>query len=225
MLDQGLDINRGTNEMVKGFPDLFRDNTVAVLNEVAAKAPAMITHLIVKYHLDVNASDACGGLNELATKLIYYPGPGSPLNYAITYSNVPAAKTLLEHGASIGSAWRIAVNGKNKAALQLLLDAGTDPSDALGAAIIEDYLDGVQLCLEYGGDVAKGDLCDKQRMTDDPTYYKGMSKEVRELLDEWRCVSHLCVLLVVLTHLRSKQEKNTEPSLESGVAKMDLDHQ
>lgn len=104
-------------------------------------AVAMITHLITVYHFDVNASDECGGLNEL-------PQWGSPLNYAMQFSNLPAAETLLKYGADIGDACRVPIASKNTPIVKLLLDNGADPSEALGNAIVNDYLEGCQLCLE-----------------------------------------------------------------------------
>lgn len=134
LLDQGLNINLGGNRTLKGRDKLYRDNTVAVLNEAAAsgdidlfdhlvargakpprsnalhhatrckdsnKVVAMISHLIEKYDLDVNADPRCGGLNELVE---FDYSPGSPLNCAVAASNVAAADTLIKYGANIGNA-------------------------------------------------------------------------------------------------------------------------
>jgi hypothetical protein len=57
----------------------------------------MIAHLVDVHHLDVNASDSCGGLNELVE---WQDSPVSPLNYAVTYSNLPAVETLFKYNAT-----------------------------------------------------------------------------------------------------------------------------
>ncbi|RFU24592.1 hypothetical protein B7463_g11747, partial [Scytalidium lignicola] len=188
LFDQGLDINRGGNNMLKGPDRVYGDNTVAVLNQVAVKgdidlfdhlvtrgarplhsnalhhatrsnnAVAMITHLIVTYHLDVNAEDTCGGLNQ---PVMWDVTPGFPLNYAITYNNIPAAEVLLKYSANIRDACEIAIHKRNISAVKLLLDAGADPSKSLGTAITNDYLEAAQLCLEHGGDIAIGEARDK----------------------------------------------------------------
>lgn len=129
---------------MKGRNKLYRDNTVAILNEAAAsgdidffdhlvargaipswsnalhhasrcsdsvKVVAMIRHLVKKYDLDVNADPSCGGLNELVE---IEGSPGPPLNYAVTAFNLPAANTLLECGAKIGNAKRLARSSEMK---------------------------------------------------------------------------------------------------------------
>lgn len=213
LLDQGLDINRGGNTFLPGANTVFRDNTVAVLNEVAAygdinlfdhlvargakpsqsnaihhaassrNAVAMITHLVEEYHMDVNAKDGCGGLNEL---VMWHVTPTFPLKYAIRASNLPAAEVLLKYGANVVDACASAIIYKYTPAVKLLLDNGADPSENLGHAITKDYFEGVQLCLEYGGDIATGELYDKNRAAMDPEHYNGMSSEMRKLLDKWK---------------------------------------
>ena len=83
----------------------------------------MISYLIKMHHLDVNGSDQCGGLNEL-DRCNFTDSLGSPLNYAIKWSNLAAIETLLKCGAEIGGAWVWAIMKENKPALKLLLDAG-----------------------------------------------------------------------------------------------------
>ena len=212
LLDQGLDINGGGNRTLKGTDKVYRDNIVAVLNATAAygdtnlfdhlvargakpfqsnalhnasrsnNAVAMITHLIDTYHLDVNAGDECGGLNELVK---WNVTPGCPLNYAVTASNLPAAQTLLNYGANIGDSCGVAIKYQNTPAVKLLLDAGADPSDSLVNAITTDYLEGAQLCLEHGGEIVKGEERDKMVAGLGGTY-TGISGEMRKLLDEWK---------------------------------------
>lgn len=144
LLDQGLDINAGGNRSLKGRDKLYRDNTVAVLNETAAagdielfdylvsrgakpsqsnalhhavgckdaaKGVAMISHLIDTYHLDVNADDSCGGLNELVQ---YSMHSGSPLYCAVTSGNVAAAGVLLKNGARSGKFGGLAEDSEMK---------------------------------------------------------------------------------------------------------------
>jgi ankyrin repeat protein len=66
----------------------------------AVKATAMITHLIETYHLDPNASDSCGGLNELANLPGGFGDPyRDPLNHAVSKGNLPAVEALLNFGA------------------------------------------------------------------------------------------------------------------------------
>jgi len=71
----------------------------------ANKVVAMISHLIKKCDLDVNADTSCGGLNEF---LEFEPSPGSPLNHAVIASNAAAADALLRYGAKIGVAEKLA---------------------------------------------------------------------------------------------------------------------
>jgi hypothetical protein len=212
LLDQGLDINGPGNDTLKGVDKLYRDNTVSVLNEAAAygdielfdylvargakpsrsnalhnasgskNSVVMITHLIDTYHLDVNAGDECGGLNELVK---WNTTPGSPLNYAIQASNTSAAEVLLKYSAKIGHACEFAIKYQNPPAVKLLLDAGADPSEGLGNAITSDYFEGAQLCLEHGGDIAIGEARDKM-VAGLGGRYTGMSSEMRKLLDEWK---------------------------------------
>jgi hypothetical protein len=210
LLDQGIDINGGTNEIMPGVDRLYRDHTVAVLNQAAAvgdielfdhlvargakpsrsnalhkaacskNAPAMITHLIEKYNLDVNADDGCGGVNEL----VEWHTTGSPLNYAASRSNIPAIETLLKYGANIGGAYQFAIKNKNTPTVKLFLDSGVDPSECLGSAIINDHLEAARLCLEYGGDIAVGEAHEKM-VAGIGGVNTVMGSEMRKLLDEW----------------------------------------
>jgi hypothetical protein len=120
----------------------------------SSNAVAMITHLINTYHLDVNASDACGGLNELVRWDIT---PVYPLKNAVSAANLLAAKVLLKYGAENRDACGIAIHKKNTPTLSLLLDAGADSSKTLGDTITNDYLEGAILCLEHTGDIAIGE--------------------------------------------------------------------
>lgn len=214
LLDQGLDINGPTNDTVKGADRSYRDNTIVVLNAAAAhgdidlfdhlvsrgakpphsnalhnaarskNAVAMITHLVETYHLDVNASDACNGLNELDL-VGFIDTPKYTLNYALRACNTPAAEILLKYGARIGQALSYAISSQEISAVKLLLDAGADASDGLCDAIVSDYLEVAQLCLEHGGDIATGEAKD-QFVAGFGGSYTGMSNEMRDLLDGWK---------------------------------------
>lgn len=213
LLDHGLDINNGCDDFtLYGREKSYYDHTVAVLNKAAGRgdielfdqlvargakpsrsialhnaacsqnAGAMITHLIEKYDFDVNADDGCGGLNELVQ---WNVTPKFPLSYAASMSNLPAIETLLKYGALVGEAWSYAIKHKNASVLKLLLDAGADASKSLAVAITKDYLEGARLCLEYGGDIAAGEVRDKM-VAGFGDSYTGMSSEMRKLLDEWK---------------------------------------
>lgn len=212
LLDQGLDINAGGNRILQGADKAYRNNTVEVLNRAAAlgdielfdylvtrgarpkrsnalhnatrskDAVSMITHLVNTYHLDVNAEDSCGGLNELVE---WESTPGSPLNYAVKASNVPAVETLLNFGARIEDALGVAVGNEEIEIVRILLDAGADPSEGLGYAVVKDYFEGARLCLEHGGDVTKGEERDRL-VAGLGGMYTGMSSGMRKLLDEWK---------------------------------------
>ncbi|KAH8803451.1 ankyrin repeat-containing domain protein [Xylogone sp. PMI_703] len=214
LLDHGLDINRrGNRELVRGHNKEYGDRTVAVLDLAAAKgnidlfdylvargakfaqsnalvratasqnAAAMITHLVDTYHFDVNASDECGGLNEQAPWIVT---PVYPLNYAVTYDNIPAIETLLKYGADIQWADSIAIGKKNIPALKLLLEAGADPSRNLCYTIRKDFLEGAQLCLEYGGDITLAKVYyEEEEAKYNHTDFE-MSNEMEKLLDEWK---------------------------------------
>lgn len=196
--------------------EICRDDTVAVLNRAAGRgdielfdnlvargakpsrsnalhraacsnnATAMITHLVEKFDLDVNADDGCGGLNKL---IKWRETPRYPLGYAVSRSNIPAIETLLKYGAKVDIGvgfcpYTYAIKNKNAFALMLLLDAGVDASKSLASAILKDYLEGARLCLEYGGDIAVGEARDKM-VAGISGNYTGMTSEMRKLLDEW----------------------------------------
>ena len=214
LLDQGLEINGPSNRTLKCTDDTFlRDNTVEVLNRAATigdidlfdhlvargakpsqsnalhnasrseNAVAMITHLINTYHLDINASESCGGLNKLDQWATEW---GPPLYYAIIYSNLPAAEVLLNYGAEIGGSCGLAIMKKNTPAVKLLLDKGADPSKNLGYAITGNYFEGCKLCLEHGSDDIAIVEARNKMVAGFGGAYTGMSKEIRELLDEWK---------------------------------------
>lgn len=214
LLDQGLDIN-APSEGTWGYDGGTEacDNTVEVLNRAAAygdidlfdhlvargakpthsnalhhtagssNAAAMIAHLIDKYKFDVNADDTCGGLNEL-TELGSGPW-GSPLNYAIEFSNLPAVETLLKYGAEIGDGPAIAIGKKNAPGLKIFLDKGADPTKALDIAACSDYVEGCKLCLEYGGDIAIVEARDRE-VASGRSPHKEIGTKARRFLCEWK---------------------------------------
>lgn len=153
----------------------------------AVKAAAMITHLIETYHLDPNASDSCGGLNELANL------PGSfgascwdPLNHAVSKGNFPAAEALLKFGADPSNSIHEAIEQEQGPAVKFLLEAGADCSKGLHKAVTQDFLEGAELCLQYGADPADAERHDKELADDPEGLYKGMTPEMKKLLDEWK---------------------------------------
>jgi hypothetical protein len=213
LIDRGLDINDPEDESIQGVEESYRNKTIAVLNAAAKSgdvdlfdylvsrgaipsrsnalhnasqsnnAAAMITHLVDTYHMDVNASDSCGGLNEVVK---WKTTPVTPLNYAITYSNLPAVETLLKYGATgATSACSIAISKNNIPAVKILLEAGADPSKSLGVAVTKDRLEIATICLERGGDIAVAEERDRFVAAISGRYH-GMSSEMKNLLDQWK---------------------------------------
>ena len=153
----------------------------------ALKANAMITHLIEKYHLDPNASDSCGGLNEL----LDLPGGlgdpyRNPLDYAVSRGNLPAAEALLKFGADPSNSIYEAIEEYQAPAVKILLEAGADYSKSFPRAVTTNFLEGAELCLQYGADPADGERYDKELADDPHCKYDGMTPEMRKLLDEWK---------------------------------------
>jgi hypothetical protein len=150
--------------------------------EDPAKAVAMIIHLIEKHHLDPNVDDECNGLNELVG--VGYRTPGNPLNYAIGKSNIAAVEVLLKYGADASNSLHTAIYEQQGPALKLLLEGGGRSTESLGIAITEDFLEGAELCLQYGANPANGELYEEElRQTG---AYDDMTSEMRKLLDEWK---------------------------------------
>ena len=153
----------------------------------AVKATAMITHLIETHHLDPNASDSCGGLNEL----LDLPGGlgdpyRNPLDYAVSGGNLPAVEALLKFGADPSNFIDEAIEEKQAPAVKILLEAGADCSKSFPRAVTTDFLEGAELCLQYGADPADGERYGKELADDPHCMYKGMTPEMRKLLDEWK---------------------------------------
>ncbi len=115
------------------------------------KSIAMISHLIEKHELDVNSSDLCGGLREFFDEQEYY---GPPLRWAVAARNTAAVEELLRRGASIDHETVLhAIRVHPTPALEMFLRAGTDPTRALCYVMYWDYIEALQLCMDYGGDV------------------------------------------------------------------------
>ena len=160
----------------------------------AVKANAMITHLIETYHLDPNASDSCGGLNDF----VNMPGGlgppcWNPLDHAVSNGNFLAAEALLKFGADPSNSIYEAIEQEQGPAVKFLLEAGADCSKGLHRAVIRDFLEGAELCLQYGADPADAERHDKELVDEPEDYglppclrYKGMAPEMRKLLDEWK---------------------------------------
>lgn len=143
----------------------------------------MLSHLITKYNIDVDAKDDCNGLNEVAE---WHDTPGSALNHAVTRSNIPAIETLLKYGAKIGDSYQIATTHEDTTALKLLLDAGADPSDCLRSAFLDNHFEAARLSLEYGGDIAKAEIYPPTPMPRPGGYKTEVSDEMRTFLDKWK---------------------------------------
>jgi hypothetical protein len=131
----------------------------AALCKEPLKTVAMITHLIEKHHRDPNADDSCGGLNELVGWDVC---TGNPHNYAVCRSNIPAAEVLLKYGANPPNSLPTAVGKRQAPAVKLLLEAGAEILYSLGLAVTQNFIEGAELCLQYGGDPADGELRDKE---------------------------------------------------------------
>jgi len=217
LLDQGLDINRGGNASRQGARGrVYRDNTVAVLNETAKYGDIELFDYLVARGASPSKSNALhyaalckdqakvvamithlvdtyhldvDGNEECGglNELIKGDSLLYPLDYAVSpLGTIPAAEILLRKGAKIGDAWATAIKYKQAPALKLLLDAGADASKALVYTLDQDDLEGAKICIKYGGDIARAELRDKER-TDDTTFiYNGMSDEMRKLLDEYK---------------------------------------
>jgi ankyrin repeat protein len=157
----------------------------------AVKATAMITHLIETYHFDPNASDSCGGLNEL---LDLPGGLGDderyPLDFAVSGGTLPAVEALLKFGADPSNSIREAIEEKQATAVKILLEAGADCSKSFPRAVTKNFLEGAELCLQYGADPADAEHHDKELAEDPHCMYEGMTPEMRKLLDEWKLVNH-----------------------------------
>lgn len=148
---------------------------------------AMINHLVDKYHMDVNAGDDCNGLNELVTWDIPAAAQShhaTPLAYATKACNLEAVEALLRHGASpVGvEAITTAVAKRQPQIIKVLLEHGADASKGLASAVVQDYLEGAKLCLEFGADIAHAEEHDRFVSGINPAY-QGMSIEMRTLLN------------------------------------------
>lgn len=119
----------------------------------------MIAHLVGKYKFDVNADNSCGGLN---VQTIGSGPSGSPLNYAVSNSNLPVVETLLKYGAEVGDCPGIAIAKQDAQSLKVLVDYGADPSETLDTAVCMDFVDGCKLCLQYGADIALVEARDRE---------------------------------------------------------------
>jgi hypothetical protein len=214
LLDQGLDINGPTNEILScANGTTARDNTVLVLNLAAYYGDIdLFDHLVARganpshsiaLHYATKSDNAPAMIAHLIDKYqfdvnadyscgglneltVWGDGPsGSPLNYAVEYNNLPAAEALLKYGAEIGGAPSIAICKEFAPILKLFLDKGTDPTEALDTAARRDFIEGCQLCLENGGDISVVEARDREVIVGS-SLRKKLSTEVRMLLHEWK---------------------------------------
>ncbi|KAF8857523.1 hypothetical protein BDZ45DRAFT_788101 [Acephala macrosclerotiorum] len=122
------------------------------------KTVAVIILLIENYTLDIKADGKCGDLYEMwELDGNWNHTTEEPLNWAVERGNIPVITTLLSYGADPLVSLRMAIYAKKTAAVRLLLEAGAGPTKYIGLAMMRDYLEGVELCLEYGGDLVEGE--------------------------------------------------------------------
>lgn len=122
------------------------------------RSTAMISHLIDKHHMNVDADT-----DALTDFLDTPPGYGTPLECAIYNKNLPAVQELLERGAKPERAAYFAIGGRYLEkgylpALAPLLNAGADSTAALGSAVYAAVYPGnvnveaAKICLDCGAD-------------------------------------------------------------------------
>jgi len=80
----------------------------------------------------------------------------------------------------------VAIEEEQAPALKILLEAGADCSKGLPGAVTQNFPEGAELCSQYGADPADGERYDKELADDPHCMYKGMTSEMRKLLDEWK---------------------------------------
>jgi ankyrin repeat protein len=110
----------------------------------------------------------------------------NPLDYAVSGGNLPTAEALLKFGADPSNSIDEAIEEKQAPALKILLEAGADCSKSFPRAVTTKFLEGAELCLQYGVDPTDGERYDKELADDPHCMYKGMTPEMRKLLDEWK---------------------------------------
>ena len=122
----------------------------------------MIEHLIEKYSFDVNANDTCGGLRWYGPVGPARRDTGTPLQLAIQRENTTAITSLRKYGSSEHFRPATVDHGQFIAGLQILLDAGVDPTGCYGLvskpfkqARFEERVEKIrlaamELCLTYG---------------------------------------------------------------------------
>ncbi|KAG9235778.1 ankyrin repeat-containing domain protein [Amylocarpus encephaloides] len=89
-------------------------------------AVAMLTHLVERYNLDVNADDKTNNLRWFSDLGSGDPEPdqGTPLTCAIERGNIPAMEVLLDYGADPSVGYETAVKCTHQEAIQLCLKHG-----------------------------------------------------------------------------------------------------
>lgn len=164
---------------------------------------AMITHLVERYHFDINADDSAGGLRVFGG-LGHRVDVGPPLVWAVLNWNEPAVRELLRRGADPkaagGAPLRLATGGLAFSgflpAVEPLLAAGADATQGLITAVTlrepedeEDNLKAIKLCLEYGADpveAEKADAADVAEEQGEEDGYSGMSSQKKSILEDYK---------------------------------------
>lgn len=140
---------------------------------------AMVCHLLDKHKMDIN-------INNEDFRDFFHDAPdtGSPLCNAILHRNLAVVQELLERGARIKGPransinFTVAKDGFSPA-LEPLLRAGADPTEALCCAVQHMNFHAAQICLDFGGNPAwalheaiEEEERRQERVAEDAAYYK-----------------------------------------------------
>ena len=115
---------------------------------------AMVRHLLDKHNLDINRDK-----DDLRHFIHDSQDKGSPLCSAILYRNLPVVHELLNRGARVNDPNWSPVYYAAKAdgflpAMEPLLRAGADATEALETSAATRNIDAAKACLQYGPDPA-----------------------------------------------------------------------
>lgn len=115
---------------------------------------AMVRHLLDKHKMDIDRN------RDDLRRICHDPrDKGSPLCSAIIYKNLPVVHELLKRGARVDDPkWSPVYHATKKggfpAALEPLLRAGADATEALRTSALTTNIDAAKACLQYGPDPA-----------------------------------------------------------------------
>jgi hypothetical protein len=116
------------------------------------KSRAMVCHLLDKHNMDMDIND------ETFRDMIHAAhDEGSPLYSSVIHRNLAVIQELLKRGASFNdpAAWLVeyAVMADGfLPALEPLLRAGVDPTEALLSSVDSINLEATKICMEFGAD-------------------------------------------------------------------------